>query len=126
MVHSSFSHGVKLYLTDDQIKAGSAEYRFPVADTHWSLGRWLYVQRIKANVFYDQSMGQSSVEVRDVYGRLRGYETLRHNFQTTGLDVSFIVNALRFRTPFEAGFRTIYSITDGQWIVQPLVIDIGF
>ncbi len=116
----------KLYLTDDQIKAGSAEYRFPVADMHWSLGRWLYVQRIKANVFYDQSMGQSSVDVRDVYGRLRGYETLRHDFQTTGLDVSFIVNALRFRTPFEAGFRTIYSITDGQWIVQPLVIDIGF
>ena len=116
----------QLYITDDQIKAGSVEYRFPVADTHWSLGRWLYVQRIKAGVFYDQTEGQSQVEVRDVYNRLRGYETRRNNFQTTGLDVSFVFNTLRVRNSFEAGFRTIYNLKKGEWIVQPLVIDIGF
>ena len=113
------------YVSDDQIKAGSVEYRLPVADTHWSLGRWLYVQRIKAGVFYDVAAGQSSVEVRDVYERLRGYETRQHNYQTTGFDVSFVFNALRFRIPFEAGIRTIYNRTTGQWLVQPLVIDIG-
>ena len=32
----------------------------------------------------------------------------------------------RVRNPFEAGFRTIYNLTTGQWLVQPLVIDIGF
>ncbi|GAB4043583.1 hypothetical protein [Spirosoma litoris] len=114
------------YVSDDQIKAGSVEYRLPVADMHWSLGRWLYVQRIKAGGFYDMTQGQSSVEVRDVYGRLRGYEIEHHDYQTTGLDVSFVFNALRLRTPFEAGFRTIYNVTSGQWLVQPLVIDIGF
>jgi len=113
------------YIADDQIKAGSVEYRLPVADTHWSLGRWLYVQRIKAAGFVDGVNGQSSVEVRDIYGRLRGYETQIHNFQTTGLDVSFVFNALRLRTSFEAGFRSIYNLTTGQWLIQPLVIDIG-
>ena len=116
----------QLYIADDQIKAGSVEYRLPVADTHWSLGRWLYVQRIKANGFFDMAQGQSSVEVRDVFGRLRGYETQRRTYQTAGLDVSFVFNALRLRTPFEAGFRTIYNVTTHQWLVQPLVIDIGF
>ncbi|MVM30531.1 hypothetical protein GO755_10845 [Spirosoma sp. HMF4905] len=114
------------YVTDDQIKAGSVEYKLPLADTHWSLGRWLYVQRIKAGGFFDLTKGQSSVEVRDVYGRLRGYEIQHHDYQTTGLDVSFVFNTLRLRTPFEAGFRSIYNLTTGQWLIQPLVIDIGF
>lgn len=114
------------YIGFEQIKAGSVDYRLPLADTHWSLGRWLYVQRIKAGVFYDLAKGQSNVEVRDVFGRLRGYETQYRDFQTTGLDVSFVFNALRLRNSFEAGFRTIYNVTTRQWLIQPLVIDIGF
>ena len=116
----------QVYVSDDQIKTGSIEYRLPIADTHWSLGRWLYVQRIKAGGFYDVADGQTVGEVRDVYGRLRGYETRKHAFQTTGLDVSFVFNVLRLRTSFEAGFRTIYNITNQEWLLQPLVIDIGF
>ncbi len=116
----------QLYVSDDQITAASVEYRLPIADTHLTLGRWLYVQRIKASGFYDLANGQSLAEVRDVYNRLRGYETQRHSYQTTGLDVSFVFNALRLRSPFEAGFRTIYNLTSGQWLIQPLVIDIGF
>ncbi|QHV94722.1 TolB-like translocation protein [Spirosoma endbachense] len=114
------------YVSDDRITAGSVEYRLPIADTHWSLGRWLFVQRIKAGAFFDAAEGQSLEEVRDGNGRLRGYETVRHAYRTTGIDVSFVFNALRLRTPFEAGFRTIYNTTTQQWIIQPLVIDIGF
>ncbi|GAB3989040.1 hypothetical protein GCM10028807_13040 [Spirosoma daeguense] len=114
------------YVSDDKISAGSAEYRFPVADMHWSIGRLLYVQRIKAGAFYDRAQGQSVVDVRDVYGRLRGYETLRHTYHSTGIDVSFVFNVLRLQSPFEAGFRTIYNPSTREWLVQPLVIDIGF
>ncbi len=114
------------YVSDDQIRAGSATYSLPIADMHWALGRWLYIQRIKAAGFYDFAEGRSTLEVRDIYGRLRGYEDRTRQYQTAGLDVSFIFNALRLRTPFEVGFRTIYNVTSGQWLVQPLVIDIGF
>ncbi|GAB3013755.1 hypothetical protein GCM10027185_05850 [Spirosoma pulveris] len=116
----------QLYVSDDQITATSAEYRLPIADTHWSLGRWLYIQRIKGGVFYDRADGRSVLEVRDVYNRLRGYETNQRSYQTTGVDVSFVFNALRLRTPLEAGFRTIYNLTTSELIIQPLVIDIGF
>ncbi|RYC69424.1 TolB-like translocation protein [Spirosoma sordidisoli] len=114
------------YVSDDQILAGSAEYRLPIADTHWSLGRWLYVQRIKAAGFMDAAQGQSRLEVRTATGQLRGYQTRTNQYQTAGVDVSFIVNALRLRTPFEVGARGVYNLTTGQWLVQPLVVDIGF
>ncbi|HLK98472.1 MAG TPA: hypothetical protein VK364_11945, partial [Hymenobacter sp.] len=114
------------YVSDDRIMAGSAEYRLPLASPHWSLGRMLYVQRIKAAGFIDGAMGQSILEVRDMFGRLRGYETTNRRYQTTGLDVSVVFNVLRLRTPFEAGVRTIYNLTTREWLVQPLVIDIGF
>ncbi|QJW90411.1 hypothetical protein HNV11_13995 [Spirosoma taeanense] len=114
------------YVSDDQITVGSAEYRFPVADMHWALGRWLYIQRIKAAGFYDYAQGKSTLQVLDVYGRLRGYQDRTRSYQTAGLDVSFVFNALRVRTPLELGARSIYNLTTGQWLVQPLIIDIGF
>lgn len=114
------------YVSDDRITAGSVEYRLPLASPHWSLGRLLYVQRIKAAGFLDGAVGQSTLDVRDATGRLRGTETRSRTYRTTGFDVSFVFNVLRLRTPFEAGFRTIYNLNTGEWIVQPLVIDIGF
>jgi len=113
------------YVSDDQIRAASATYSLPIADTHWGLGRWLYIQRIKAAGFYDYAEGTSLLAVRDQAGRLLGYQNRTRNYRTVGLDVSFVFNALRLRVPFEAGFRTIYNLSDGQWLVQPLVIDIG-
>ncbi|GAB4016556.1 hypothetical protein GCM10028773_10070 [Spirosoma koreense] len=114
------------YVSEDQLQTGSVEYRLPIADLHWSLGRLLYVQRIKAAGFYDQADGKSLAEVRDGANRLLGYQTQHRSFQTTGLDVSFVFNTLRLRTSFEAGFRGIYNLTTRQWLLQPLVIDIGF
>ena len=115
------------YVSDDKIKAGSATYNSPIADTHWALGPWLYIQRIKAAGFYDYAEGNSTLPVRDANtGRLLRYQDVARNYQTAGIDVSFVFNALRLRTPFEAGFRLIYNITDGRWLPQPLVIDIGF
>ncbi|GAB3712086.1 hypothetical protein GCM10027592_50280 [Spirosoma flavus] len=116
----------QLYVSDDQIAAGSIEYRLPVADMHWSIGRLLYVQRIKAAGFYDRAQGQSVTDIRDIYGRLRGTENQQHTYQSTGVDVSFVFNVLRLQTPFEAGFRTIYNLSTREWLVQPLVVDIGF
>ena len=102
------------YVSYDRITTGSAEYRLPIVNTHWSLGRLLYVQRIKAAGFVDGAIGQNAVDGRTA------------TYRTTGFDVSFVFNVLRFRTPFEAGLRTIYNLNTGEWIVQPLVIDIGF
>ncbi|AQG78366.1 hypothetical protein [Spirosoma montaniterrae] len=113
------------YISDDQITAGNVEYRLPLADTHWSLTRFLYVQRIKGGAFFDAAYGRSTLEVRDVYGRLRNYETRTRTYQTAGVDLSFVFNVLRLRSSFELGARTVYNLTTGQWLVQPLILEIG-
>ena len=84
-----------------------------IADMHWALGRWLYIQRLKAAAFLDVAVGQS-----------QGISA--QHYRTTGLDVTFVFNTLRLRVPFEVGARTIYNQRAGTWEVQPLVLNIGF
>ncbi len=114
------------YVSQDNLRTASIEYKLPLLDTHLSIGRWLYVQRVKLTGFYDLADGSSTRPVRDVYGRLRGFDTVSRRYESVGADVSFVFNALRLRYPFEAGVRTIYIAGTGQFLVQPLVIDIGF
>jgi hypothetical protein len=114
------------YLSQDNLRTASIEYKLPLFDAHWSLGRWLYVQRVKLTGFYDLADGSSERPVRDVYGRLRGFATVSRRYESVGADLSFVFNVLRLRYPFEVGVRTIYIAATGQVLVQPLVIDIGF
>ncbi|WP_261990246.1 hypothetical protein [Hymenobacter sp. BT188] len=108
------------YVSFDKLQTGSVEYRLPVADTHWTLGRWLYIQRIKAGGFLDVATGQRRLATD------QGPQNFRSNYTTAGLDVSFVFNPMRLRTPLEVGVRSIYNLRTGQWEVQPLVLDIGF
>jgi hypothetical protein len=103
------------YVGFDRLAVGSAEYRLPLADTHWALGRWLYVQRLKGSVFADVARG------RNVEGRSLG----TRDYRNLGLTGSVVFNVLRLRTPLETGLRVVYNATLGQWTVDPLVLDIG-
>ncbi|WP_229310923.1 hypothetical protein [Larkinella soli] len=108
------------YTSFDRLGTASVEYRLPLVDPDLTLGRWLYIQRIRATGFYDAAQGESRL-------RTQGREVLvRDTFNTAGFDVSFIFNFMRLSTPFELGVRTTYNINTGQWQVQPLVVEIGF
>ncbi|WP_240635330.1 BamA/TamA family outer membrane protein [Hymenobacter rigui] len=100
------------YLSANRLTSYSAEYRLPLADVHWELGRVLYIQRLKGNAFYDG--------VRAVSGGLR------RNYYSTGFDVSAVFNPLRLRTPLEVGLRTVYDSYYQRWQLQPLVLNVGF
>ncbi|RRB07056.1 hypothetical protein [Larkinella rosea] len=108
------------YVSYNQLTAGSVEYRLPLLNPHWSIGRWLYIQRVKGTGFYDAAQGKSDV-------RVQGQPVnMTERFSTTGLDLSFVFNVMRLRTPFEAGVRTIYNLKSGEYLIQPLVIGLGF
>lgn len=108
------------YIAFDQTRYGAVEYRLPVASPHWTLGRFLYIQRIKAMGFSDFARGRSRLVQNN------NLVLASRDVWTAGLDVSVVFNFLRLRTPFEVGVRTIRNINTGEWIVQPLVFDIGF
>jgi len=116
----------QFYTSFDKLTVGSAEYRLPIADTHWSIGRLAYIQRIKGAVFYDAAQGELQVPVINQNGQLVRFENARRNLSTVGADLSFVFNVLRFRLPFEVGARATYAINTGQFQINPLVIDIGF
>jgi hypothetical protein len=114
------------YIGYDQFTSASAEYRFPVADTHWSLGRVLYVQRIKSMLFADAVSGQVSFPTRTRTGQIVSIERASQSDQMLGADLTFVFNFLRLRTPFEAGVRGIYNVRTGKPTFDLLVLDIGF
>ncbi|WP_245855315.1 hypothetical protein [Hymenobacter mucosus] len=110
------------YLSLDQLTSASAEYRLPLADVHWELGRWLYIQRVKGAAFYDHVWGNSQIR-RTPTSPL---ETIRPSYYSTGLDLSFVFNPLRLRTPLELGVRTFYNSQRQALDVQGLVLNVGF
>jgi hypothetical protein len=100
----------------DRLQTASLDYRLPIADTHWSLGRWLYVQRFKATAFADVAQG------RNLEGRFVG----RYNYRNVGASGTVVFNVLRLRTPLETGVRAVYDTYRKTWQFDPVVLDIGF
>jgi hypothetical protein len=98
------------YTSFDRLRTLSADYSLPLAFTHLTLGRLLYVQRLRATVFGDVARG-------DV-GNSTAY------YRNAGLDALVLFNVLRLRTPVEAGVRVVYNQMLDRWVVQPLAFDI--
>lgn len=107
----SFPRGQR-YVSFNRLRAASFDYNLPLAFPHWSVGRVLYVQRLRAAAFLDVAQGFG-----DLGGRNR-------NYRNVGLDVSALFNVLRLRTPLEAGVRTVYNTYTGVWVVEPLAFNI--
>jgi hypothetical protein len=100
------------YVSFDRLRVASLDYSLPLAFTHWELGRWLYVQRLRAAVFGDAARGTNT--------KAAGVR----NYRNVGFDALVLFNVLRLRTPIEAGVRVVYNSLLGQWVVQPLAFDI--
>ncbi|RYF78493.1 MAG: hypothetical protein EOO39_01300 [Cytophagaceae bacterium] len=114
------------YIPFDNLAVFGGDYRLPLADMHLSITRLLYIQRIKGGVFSDYARGNSNQVQYDSRGVPRAVVPFSTYDWTVGADLSVVFNPLRLRTPLELGLRTIYSIRTGQYLLQPLVLDIGF
>ncbi|WBO83687.1 TolB family protein [Hymenobacter yonginensis] len=100
------------YVSFDQLSAASADYYLPLAFPHWSVGRLLYVQRLRATGFLDVAQGRST----GVSGR--------GNYRNVGLDVAALFNVLRLRTPLEAGVRLVVDTYTNELVFEPLAFSI--
>ena len=109
------------YIGYDKLLTGSVEYRLPLLSPHWTIGRWLYIQRVVGAGFFDSAQGTSVLPTAN-----RQTQTITDRVQSVGFDLQFTFNVMRFRLPFEAGVRSVYNMTTGQWLYEPLVLDIGF
>ena len=119
----SFPRAETSYLSFDRLATQSLDYNLPLAFTHWALGRVLYVQRLRANLFADLAQGSSVVPLRGPGGRPVPTR-LYTSFANYGADLLVLFNPLHLRTPVEAGLRVAYSTYLGRWVVQPLAFNV--
>lgn len=66
-------------------------YKFPVAYPEWSLGKFIYLKRIKNNFFLDAGIGNQ--------------KSVSFNLLSLGLELNFDLHFLRFQFPFDLGYR---------------------
>jgi hypothetical protein len=86
------------------------------------------LKRFKANFFADFGYGSTNynwTETKD--GRILNYRgSITGNFTTLGVDLTTQFHFMRFNQQFEVGVRAMYLPDKGQYLIQPLVLDIGF
>ena len=119
----SFPRAETSYVSFDRLAVGSVDYSLPLAFVHWSVGRVLYVQRLRATAFGDFAQGSSLVPLRTSTGQLVPTR-LYQPYQNFGADFMVLFNAFHLRTPIEAGMRVAYSSYQQGWVVQPLAFNV--
>lgn len=119
----SFPRAETSYVSFDRLAVGSADYNLPLAFVHWSVGRMLYVQRLRATAFVDLAQGSSLVTLRTPAGQLVPTR-LYQDYRNAGGDFMVLFNVFHLRTPIEAGVRVAYSNNLQQVVVQPLAFNV--
>jgi hypothetical protein len=87
---------------NDQLVSAGIDYHLPLFSPDWELGRVLYLKRVKAALFYDQSWVQGIQLVNNV--------NTPYNFslQSAGIELNNDIHLFRFIAPIEAGIRYAY------------------
>ncbi len=95
-----------------------SNYEFPLLHPDLRIGPFLYIQRIKANVFYDYGYGKIEIPDRSV--------EFSKTFQSTGAEVRFDFNVMRALPIIELGVRAVYLPDTQEAKFEFLIGSIGF
>ncbi len=99
------------YQADTKFYAFSGNYQMPIWYPDIALGPILNIQRIKSNFFcdYGQGEGKSYFYRRLSSGQIQVYNINNQaRYLSTGLELTFDVNIMRFLPQFELGIRASY------------------
>lgn len=82
----------------------ASDYSFPIAYPDWSLGKLVYLKRLKATLFYDYA--QLSVPVFSQDGTI--IQNRNRAMQSMGVELQSDLHFLRLFAPIELGVRSIF------------------
>ncbi|MFD1873832.1 TolB family protein [Hymenobacter bucti] len=116
----SYPRAETSYISFDNLAAASVDYSLPLAFTHLTLGRVLYVQRFRATAFFDIAQGNLRLPATAQTPARVYYQ----DFRNVGADVMALFNVFHLRTPVEAGVRVAYSSYLQRVVVQPLAFSV--
>ena len=99
-----------------------ANYDLPLLHPDLRIGPWLYIQRIKAKLFYDYGYG-----ITDVTNKDTNLQWQREDYyRSTGVDLTFDFNLMRALPLLELGVRYIYIPEFGTSQFEFLIGSLGF
>ena len=97
-------------------------YDLPLLYPDLSIGPWLYIQRVKAKIFYDYGYGNS-----DVLNNQVGLQFISsQKYQSTGAELTFDFNFMRALPKLELGVRYSYQPTQSESKFEFLIGSFGF
>lgn len=99
-----------------------SNYDLPLIHPDLRIGPFLYIQRIKAKLFYDYGYGESDIE-----NKTNGLSsTSSRIYQSTGVDLTFDFNVMRALPLLELGVRVVYIPEFQTTQFEFLIGSIGF
>lgn len=90
----SFIRGYYLIGNHDRFNKVAVDYKLPLLYPDLRVGPFIYLQRIKANLFYDYGLGMNS--------------SVDFTYYSLGTELTSDLHLLNFIAPFELGVRYIY------------------
>lgn len=97
-------------------------YEFPLLYPDMKIGPWLYIQRIKTNLFYDFGRGTSNVVNREQNLQIKDSQTMN----SLGIDLTFDFNVMRALPLMEVGFRFAFVPDTQSSTFEFLIGKLGF
>lgn len=99
-----------------------SNYDLPLLYPDLSIGPFIYIQRIKAELFYDYGYGETDVE-----NTTYGVKSLTSKqYYSTGVDLTFDFNVMRALPQLELGVRFVYLPDQQQSKFEFLIGSLGF
>lgn len=83
----------------------SGNYTLPLWYPDIAIGPLLNIQRMRANVFFDYAYGSSIF-----FANTRNQRTTSQAYSSTGAEIKFDINVMRFLPQLDVGFRYSYGI----------------
>jgi hypothetical protein len=118
------------YPLDQKFTAFAANYELPLWYPDISVGPLLNIQRVKTNLFYDYGKGTGLVYVYGVDPPSIAAFNNDNIYKSTGVELTFDINIMRFLPKFEIGFRYTYMyptrFTGAATSFEFLIGNIGF
>ncbi|HMG89127.1 MAG TPA: hypothetical protein VK589_03680 [Chryseolinea sp.] len=118
------------YPDDETFYSLSANYALPIWYPDIVLGPILYIQRIKANCFFDYGKGMGNQYYYNPDSNRAYFSTSDQIYQSVGIETTFDFNVMRFLPKFEVGFRSTYRFANDYnssgMVFEFVIGNIGF
>ncbi len=106
------------YSSFDNFYMASFNYSLPLLYPDLGVGPLLYIQRIRANLFYDYGKGETESNFN--------FFAKDKTYNSTGIEVNFEFNVMRYLALLDVGFRVNY-LPDEQDVSYDIIIgSLGF